>query len=123
MGKTLAAGRVYGLQSSCVPFYEAEPRKFFEFVRSAAGRVDGQDSSTTRKEIIDTVYKPKRANTAIKADSVKNTMNLFMANKQLGFGVSLDELKHMTPAEAYLFGRQVCEAARLVELERLKNGI
>lgn len=45
----------------------------------------------------------------------KNTMNLFMANKQLGFGVNLEELKRMTPQEAYLFMQQVAEALRKFE--------
>ncbi|HIU85477.1 TPA: hypothetical protein IAD52_00725 [Candidatus Spyradomonas excrementavium] len=42
-------------------------------------------------------------------------MNLFMANKQLGFGVNLEELKRMTPQEAYLFMQQVAEALRKFE--------
>lgn len=50
-------------------------------------------------------------------------MSLFMANKQLGFGVSLEELKHMTPQEAYIFGKQVSEAIQAIELEKLRNGI
>lgn len=99
--------------------YEAKSRKFFEFVRSVTGRVDGQNETANRKEIINSVYKLKRTNTKIKADSVKNTMNLFMANKQLGFGVNLEELKRMTPQEAYLFGQQVAEALRQLEIERL----
>lgn len=119
MGKTLAGGWIYGLQSCCIPFYEAKPRKFFEFVRSVTGRMDGQNETANRKEIINSVYKLKRTNTKIKADSVKNTMNLFMANKQLGFGVNLEELKRMTPQEAYLFGQQVAEALRQLEIERL----
>ena len=49
-------------------------------------------------------------------------MNLFMANKQMFMGVSLNEIKGMTPQEAYLFGKQVEETAKVIELERLKNG-
>ena len=123
MGETLAVCRVCRLPSCSVPFYEAEPRKFFEFVRSVAGRGDEENRKTTRKEIDKIIHKPKRTNREITADSITNTMNLFMANKQLGFGVSLQELKTMTPQEAYLFSKQVTEAIRQVELERLKKSI
>ncbi len=46
-----------------------------------------------------------------------------MANKQLFMGVSLEELKKMTPQEGYLFGKQVSEALKALELEKIKNGI
>ena len=121
MGKTLAVCRVYRLQGGCISFYEAEFRKFFEFVRSITGRVDTEDTKTTRKEIDKTVYKPTRTNREITAESVKNTMNLFMANKQIGFCVTLEEIKKMTPQEGYLFSKQVMEAVKQIELEKLKH--
>ena len=39
-------------------------------------------------------------------------MNLFMANKQMFMGVSLNEIKGMTPQEAYLFKERVSRAVR-----------
>ncbi len=50
-------------------------------------------------------------------------MTLFTANKQLGFGVSLSELKQMTPQEAYLFSKQVSLAAKQMEAGLRQNGI
>ena len=47
-------------------------------------------------------------------------MNLFLANKQVGFNVSLKELETMMPEQAYLFRKQVAKAAQ--ELERINNG-
>lgn len=121
MGETLAGCRVCRLQSCSVSFYEAEPRKFFEFVRSVAGRVDEENRETTRKEINKAVFKPKRTNKELTAESIRNTMNLYMANKQIGFGVTLEEIKKMTPQEGYLFSKQVMEAVKQIELEKLKH--
>ena len=45
-----------------------------------------------------------------------------MANKQLGFGVTLGEIKGMTPQEGYIFGKQLGEALKALELDRLKHG-
>ena len=85
--------------------------------------MDEGNKKPARKEIINAVYKPKRPNGGIRAAAIKNTMNLFMANKQMFMGVSLNEIKGMTPQEAYLFGKQVEAAAKAIELERLKHGI
>lgn len=44
-----------------------------------------------------------------------------MANKQIGFCVTLEEIKKMTPQEGYLFSKQVMEAVKQIELEKLKH--
>nr|DAY46076.1 MAG TPA: hypothetical protein [Caudoviricetes sp.] len=48
-------------------------------------------------------------------------MTLFMANKQLFMGVSLGEIKKMTPQEAYVLEHHIINLAKQMELEKLKN--
>ena len=46
-------------------------------------------------------------------------MNVFLANKQMQFGVGLKEIETMTPQQAYLFEKELSNAAK--ELEKI-NG-
>lgn len=50
-------------------------------------------------------------------------MNLFSANKQLMFNVTLGELKAMTPQEGWVFSKQIEKAVKELEVEKAKNGI
>ena len=50
-------------------------------------------------------------------------MSLFLSNKQLGFGITLEEIKRMTPQEAYILGQQLMTNIKAIEAERLKHGI
>lgn len=95
-------------------FYKAESRKFFEFVRTVSHRVDRDDYGANTKQVKQIVYRPKRTVGEITAAVTFNLMNLYMANKKLGFNVSLSELKNMTPQESYLLLKKISlEAAQL----------
>ena len=49
-------------------------------------------------------------------------MDLFLANKQLNFDVSLKEIQTMTPEQAYLLEKQIKKAAKELERINLNNG-
>lgn len=49
-------------------------------------------------------------------------MDLFLANKQLHFDVSLKEIQTMTPEQAYLLEKQIKNAAKELERINLNNG-
>lgn len=44
-------------------------------------------------------------------------MNVFIANKQLQFGVGLKEIETMTPQQAYLFKQELTKTAK--ELDKI----
>jgi len=45
-------------------------------------------------------------------------MDLFLTNKQVQFNVDLNEIKKMTPEEAYFFSKRLNDY-----IERINNGI
>lgn len=49
-------------------------------------------------------------------------MNLYIANKKLGFDVSLKDIKKMTPEEGFLFIRQIQEAVQKFKEMRNNRG-
>ena len=103
-------------------FYKAESRKFFEFVRTVSNRVDGGGCGANTKQVKQIVCRPKRTVREITAAVTLNLMNLYTANKKLGFNVSLSELKNMTPQESYLLLDKITfEAAQLNMRNRRGN--
>lgn len=58
----------------------------------------------------------------MKSETVKNLMNLYIANKKLGFDVSLKDIKKMTPEEGFLFIRQIQEAVQKFKEMRNNRG-
>ena len=103
-------------------FYKDEPRKFFFFFRTAAGGVDTELFIPSGKQILNTVYKPKRTYKKIKADVTKQLMNIFILNKKCGIGVNLDEIKKMTPFEGYFFIKNVADTLAILKEMRNKRG-
>lgn len=84
--------------------------------------MDTEPFTPYRKQIINSVYKPKRSVLKITADTKKRLINLFMLNKQTGFGASLFEIKNMTPAEGYFFVKNVSDTAQKLKEMRKKSG-
>ena len=75
-----------------------------------------------RKQIISAVYRSKRSAAKIKTDTVKRFLNLFMLNKQTGFGASLSEIKNMTPEEGYFFAKNVSDTVQKLKEMRKNRG-
>lgn len=63
--------------------------------------------TTNRKQIISNALKSKCSVEKIKVETLKNTMTMFIENKKLGIGLSLNDIRSLTPQEAYIFKNKI----------------